>query len=94
MNASPAVMQEMTYAVVRKGQTFIAYVKKTHGGGKRNSSKPTYFKCGRMEHMQRMCPGKDKQEGAKKGSAPPSSHKDGTALTGEKDKKSENKTKN
>lgn len=111
VDASPAVVQGMAYAAAIKGQTYSAYVKKTYGGGKRDSSKPTCFKCERTGHIQKMCRGKNKQERSRKGPTPgicprcekgrhsksecrSKFHKDGTALTEIKEKKSENETKN
>lgn len=70
VDASPAVVQGMAYAAAMKGQTYSAYVKKTYRGGKRDSSKPTCFKCGRTGHIQKMCRGEDKQERSRKGPTP------------------------
>ena len=67
IDASPAVVQIISYAAAMKGQKFSGYVKQNYGGGGKGTSKPTCFKCGESGHMQRQCPENKKRDSKKRG---------------------------
>ena len=53
LDASPAIVQEMAYAGAMKCQKFSANVKKTYGGGVRDSSSPICYNCAKPGHLQK-----------------------------------------
>ena len=48
IDASPAIVQRMTYAAVMRGGMYSATVRKTYEGGRR-SSVSTCFECGNQD---------------------------------------------
>lgn len=101
LDASPAIVQGMSYVAAMRGEKFSAYVKRTYGNGKNSlGNEATCFGCGKSGHLKKDCKSSlESKRGPPPGPCPRCGkgkhwrngckskfHKDGTLLTIEAEK--------